>query len=736
MRACIRFHFRVLVCLIPCVKFLDIDQHFCDGIGGGLKLPAILEMEGGGTEQDYDEFEMLLGEIPNMTATNPHTEESSHLVHAPGIQTASLKDESAKPSPSGPFTNFYNTSQTAQHGTCSAFYAGLAFEIPARLKNSEGQFNQKLQTDGDDIGIEYQQPISNIHRDKPKLPDDQLLSSAFAELSFKDGVTVNPSISGLVKHKMVPDHTYLMGGQYPNSFMKSLSGLDSVRPAVPPSPNAPNGMNLAGAASEPYQPLVNMNRLEKFNGGAMPFAPPMHAFQMLPDVRVPGMEFPISAFQQQYYLDGQSSPYMQPQHLSRSHFPWRQAEEERLCGMHQHYFCSQQLQNQGSKVCPISGSAGLPMGPTAGDPRQPYFELPISRQMDQANQERLWNAKMVAKGISQSDLMSVGHGLCHFFTQGFCGRGDSCPFAHGEKQIMAASLNCPNTLFSSKDLQAFQVLDKGAKQNFPEKILTRAHGLNSLKSIKPCSPGAFELPNHTDSNGKVFPNGQFHHSCVTHAGCVHLDARNSLDSSPEYPSRPQQQKYNSVDEVIGKIYLMARDQYGCRFLQKKFAEGSPEDVQKIFVEIIGHIVELMTDPFGNYLVQKLLEVCNEDQRMQILHAVTRREDDIVNISCNMHGTRAIQKVIETIKTPEQISMVVSALKNGVVKLMKDANGNHVAQRCLSCLLPEHSKGSPVHQAPAMRGVRGKVGLFWVYIMQPYLAKNGDIYIKASSLSQP
>lgn len=54
-------------------------------------------------------------------------------------------------------------------------------------------------------------------------------------------------------------------------------------------------------------------------------------------------------------------------------------------------------------------------------------------------------------------------------------------------------------------------------------------------------------------------------------------------------------------------------------------------------------------------------------------------------------TRAVQKVIETLKNPEQFSMVVSALKPGIVTLIKNMNGNHVAQRCLQYLVPEYSE---------------------------------------------
>jgi hypothetical protein len=85
------------------------------------------------------------------------------------------------------------------------------------------------------------------------------------------------------------------------------------------------------------------------------------------------------------------------------------------------------------------------------------------------------------------------------------------------------------------------------------------------------------------------------------------------------------------------IYVMAKDQHGCRLLQKIFDDGNPQHVQIVFNEIIGHVVELMMNPFGNYLMQKLLEVCNEEQRMHILMEVTREPRTLVHISLNTHG---------------------------------------------------------------------------------------------------
>ena len=94
--------------------------------------------------------------------------------------------------------------------------------------------------------------------------------------------------------------------------------------------------------------------------------------------------------------------------------------------------------------------------------------------------------------------------------------------------------------------------------------------------------------------------------------------------------------YKSLAEIEGRIFSIAKDQYGCRFLQKKFDEGDKEDVEKIFSEIIDHAVELMMDAFGNYLIQKILEVCNEDQRLDILKSLTSKEE-LINVSLNLHG---------------------------------------------------------------------------------------------------
>ncbi|RKP23352.1 armadillo-type protein, partial [Syncephalis pseudoplumigaleata] len=138
-----------------------------------------------------------------------------------------------------------------------------------------------------------------------------------------------------------------------------------------------------------------------------------------------------------------------------------------------------------------------------------------------------------------------------------------------------------------------------------------------------------------------------------------------------------------LEEMAGEIYNLCKDQHGCRFLQRKLEEQKRKSVNMIFAEVSPHVVELMTDPFGNYLCQKLIEFCADDQRTAIVETVA---PELRTISLNMHGTRAVQKMIEFLSSPQQIRVVVAALKPNVVTLIKDLNGNHVIQKCLHRLL--------------------------------------------------
>ncbi|KAF4123614.1 hypothetical protein GMORB2_6315 [Geosmithia morbida] len=143
-----------------------------------------------------------------------------------------------------------------------------------------------------------------------------------------------------------------------------------------------------------------------------------------------------------------------------------------------------------------------------------------------------------------------------------------------------------------------------------------------------------------------------------------------------------------IESFRGQIYDLCKDQHGCRYLQKKLEERDPEHVHLIWLETNQHVIELMTDPFGNYLCQKLLEFCSDDERTVLIQNASQ---DMVRIALNTHGTRALQKMIEYVSTPQQVHLIIEALRFRVVELIQDLNGNHVIQKCLNKLSPPDSQ---------------------------------------------
>nr|GMC55212.1 putative pumilio homolog 7, chloroplastic [Ipomoea batatas] len=226
----------------------------------------------------------------------------------------------------------------------------------------------------------------------------------------------------------------------------------------------------------------------------------------------------------------------------------------------------------------------------------------------------------------------------------------------------------------------------GSKQNFIslEEAL-KCYANDNLNCLKAQKMNEVSMPRFREKNLKTY-----NEECQ-HGGFCQDDLRHNgfgISVTSPMPSQPVHNSLMSVQDYICKI---AKDQLGCRALQRAFDQGTFQDVQLIFDGIIDHIVEFMVDQFGNYLVQKLLNFCNDEQRLQIVLRVTREPGQLVRISLDTHGTRAVQKLIDTMKTRQEISLVIQALEPGFLDLATDLNGNHVLQRFLQSLSKEHNK---------------------------------------------
>lgn len=55
--------------------------------------------------------------------------------------------------------------------------------------------------------------------------------------------------------------------------------------------------------------------------------------------------------------------------------------------------------------------------------------------------------------------------------------------------------------------------------------------------------------------------------------------------------------------------MSSADQYGSRFIQQKLETATTEEKNMVFQEIMPQALSLMTDVFGNYVIQKVFSLC-------------------------------------------------------------------------------------------------------------------------------
>jgi pumilio RNA-binding family len=72
-----------------------------------------------------------------------------------------------------------------------------------------------------------------------------------------------------------------------------------------------------------------------------------------------------------------------------------------------------------------------------------------------------------------------------------------------------------------------------------------------------------------------------------------------------------------VQDILGHMLEFSLDQLGSRFIQQKLDTLTPEELEAAFAEIAPKGIMLMNDVFGNYVIQKFLELEVETHRQEL-----------------------------------------------------------------------------------------------------------------------
>eukprot|EP00831_Metopus_contortus_P064513 TRINITY_DN57736_c0_g1_i1.p1 TRINITY_DN57736_c0_g1~~TRINITY_DN57736_c0_g1_i1.p1 ORF type:complete len:500 (-),score=52.74 TRINITY_DN57736_c0_g1_i1:142-1641(-) len=131
--------------------------------------------------------------------------------------------------------------------------------------------------------------------------------------------------------------------------------------------------------------------------------------------------------------------------------------------------------------------------------------------------------------------------------------------------------------------------------------------------------------------------------------------------------------------LSGKITTLAHFQSGSRYLQSQLVKCNPEFISFIIKEIQDHMLEIMTDSFGNYFCQKLFVSCSAEQRLLLLSKI---RPNIYSLCKDKQGTHTVQMIVELSLSKAEEAMICLAIQGHVAELASDLQGTHVIQKLL------------------------------------------------------
>ncbi|KAL8494532.1 hypothetical protein ACS0TY_025371 [Phlomoides rotata] len=157
------------------------------------------------------------------------------------------------------------------------------------------------------------------------------------------------------------------------------------------------------------------------------------------------------------------------------------------------------------------------------------------------------------------------------------------------------------------------------------------------------------------------------------------------------PHLPNCQQKLTPEIMRGRIVTLAKDQRWSNALDLTLEEGlSEQEIDKFLPEVLEYSGDLMRNQFGSQFVLKLFASCSEHQKNSFIFSLINYPSNFIDICLNSNGAKAIQKLLEKLTTPQQISLMVSSLVPGAFALSTDPNGQHVIQQCVKKFSSENS----------------------------------------------
>ncbi|XP_042391229.1 pumilio homolog 2-like isoform X1 [Zingiber officinale] len=114
-----------------------------------------------------------------------------------------------------------------------------------------------------------------------------------------------------------------------------------------------------------------------------------------------------------------------------------------------------------------------------------------------------------------------------------------------------------------------------------------------------------------------------------------------------------EERTDIISKLAGQIVKMSQQKYASNVVEKCLTFGTPKERQILINEILGSTDEneplqaMMKDQFGNYVVQKVLETCDDKNRELILQRIKVHQNGLKRYTYGKHIVARVEKLVAT-----------------------------------------------------------------------------------------
>ncbi|KAL5082539.1 hypothetical protein RYX36_010960 [Vicia faba] len=137
-----------------------------------------------------------------------------------------------------------------------------------------------------------------------------------------------------------------------------------------------------------------------------------------------------------------------------------------------------------------------------------------------------------------------------------------------------------------------------------------------------------------------------------------------------------------MDEILGAVSMLAQDQYGNYVVQHVLEHGKPHERSTIIKELAGNIVQMSQQKFASNVVEKCLTFGGPSERLLLVNEMLGSTDENEPLQAMMKDQFAnyvVQKVLETCDD-QQRELILSRIKVHLNALKKYTYGKHIVAR--------------------------------------------------------